>query len=463
MTSATTLVTALTLTLGPVIPAAAAQVSGAAGSDPSPASPPADSTPSPMPTPDQPETPTPPQPTPTPPQPTPTPPQPTPTPDSPSESETSSDDTSSTTASETDQGSAAATAALKRQQDLIDDVVADLAAEKQDLPGELLPSVDQLKDVLAAVSDPQTPPQQRDGTIRTARQVTAALVAIADPATPEAVRAQLTGLVRQVASALDTASRPGTPSEDAHLRTLIVARTASVLRVIAEQEAPPDVTDHLSRAAHNVLAAVPQETSGAGTAAADADEQRASNMLGATALDTASDRNTSDDQRKDLAESAHEASSSRSGDPKAEEKTSRLKEDVKKAVQDQGLPDEPLGRAAELCTNAVFDSVPDPTLAHDLRHLVPAAWDSEGVRDFWKSEEAANSSLDVYAQLRNQKVRDSAMAIKGLLPELADVLPADKLYYSLGLDARDCLQAAVQLDSAAGVASGNWLSAAHQI
>ncbi|MFF9131548.1 hypothetical protein [Streptomyces sp. NPDC014806] len=457
LTGATTLVTALALAVGPVAPAAVALVPGGAGSDSSPASTPADSTPSPTPTQDQQGTTT------TSPAPTPT--SPTPTPDASSSStpETSSDGTpSTTTASGTHEGSASASAALKQQQDDVDNVTADLDAKKQDLPDELVPSVDQLTDVLAAVSDAQTPPQQRDDTVRSAQQVAAALDAIADPATPEAVRAQLTGLVRQVASALDMASRPGTPSEDARLRTLVVARTASVLRLVADQDAPPYVTRRLSDTAHHLLAAPPQETPGASSAAA-ADEQRAWNMLGATALETASDRNTSDDQRKELAESAHEASASKPGDPKAKEKRSRLEKDVKKAVQDQGLPDEPLGRAAQLCTNSVFDAVPDTTLAKDLRDLVPAAWDSEGVRDFWKSEEAANAALDVYAQLRNKKMADSALAIERMLPGLAGSLPADELYYSLGLRARHCLKAAVQLDTQAHVDAGNWFSAAQEI
>ncbi|WP_171990685.1 hypothetical protein [Streptomyces sp. JHA26] len=462
LTGATTLVTALALTMGPVAPAAGAPVPGGAGSDPTPASTPADTTPSPTPTSDRSGT-APPSTAPS---------TPTPTSDSspsPTSGTTSDGTPGTTTPSGTDRGGAAASAALEQQQEAVDDVTAELDAKKQDIPDELAPSVDRLTDALVAVSDPRTPPQQRDGTVRSAQRVAAALDAIADPATPGAVRAQLTGLVRQVASALDAASRPGTPTEDARLRTLVVARTTSVLRLVADQDAPPDVTSDLVDTAHHLLSprqgaaatadpsAPPSASSGA------AAHESAESLHEATAVETASDPNTSDGRRKELAESAHQAGSSPPGDPGAKEKRDRMERDVKKAVQDQGLPDEPLGKAAELCTNSVFEAVPDATLAEDLRHLVPAAWDSEGVRDFWKSEEAANDTLDVYAQLRNEKIAESALAIRRMIPGLADSLPADELYHSLGLHARDCLRAAVLLDSEAGVESGNWLSAAQEV
>ncbi|MFF9812616.1 hypothetical protein [Streptomyces sp. NPDC014006] len=362
-----------------------------------------------------------------------------------------------------DDGGSAAITALKQQQTAAGSVAADLDAKKNDVPEELVPSVQQLTDVLQAVNDTQTPPQQRDGAVRSAQQVASALEVIDDPDTPAAVRDRLTGMVRQVAAALTAANASETPPESGTL-AVVVARSASVLGVVAGQDTPPDVENDLVGAANNVFSAVQEGTAnGEGRTGAAVGAQPASQMVVATGLETASNSNTSEDKRKGIAQSAHEASASEPGDPGAADKKRRLEKALKEAISDQGLPDEPLGKAAELCTNSVFQSVPDTTLAEYLQNLTPDTWDSEGVQDFWKSREARNDSLDVIAQLRNDKVDDTALAIKQMIPQLAHSLPANDIFSSLGVPALHCLQAAMQLDQEAGVRAGNWVSAAQKV
>lgn len=361
-------------------------------------------------------------------------------------------------------------AAVQQQQAEAGNLATVLDDKKADVPEDLVPSVDQLTGVLEAVNDTQTPPQERDGAVRSARQVDSALDAIAAPGTPAAVRDRLTALVPQVSAALDAANGSQTPPESGALG-LIVARTASVLRVVADQNTPADVEASLVDGAENLLSAVREGTpignEGAGRAGGGDDggtgDQLEWKRLVATGLETAGDPNTPEDERKGLAKSAHEGSETRPDDPEAQQKKLRLKKDLRKAISEQGLPNEPLGKAAEVCTNSVFESVLDTTLAEDLQTLTPETWNSEGIRDFWKSREAANDSLDVIAQLQNDKLDNTALAIKRMIPQLADSLPADELYSSLGVRARDCLQAASRLDNEMGIQSGSWLSEAQQV
>ncbi|MFF9620648.1 hypothetical protein [Streptomyces griseosporeus] len=357
---------------------------------------------------------------------------------------------------------------MEQQQAEAGDLATDLDDKKADAPEELVPSVEQLTDVLQAVNDTQTPPQERDGAVRSARQVDSALDAISNPETPVEVRDRLTGLVPQVTAALSAANGSQTPPESGTL-ALVVARTASVLGVVADQDTPPDVENDLVGGADNVLSSVQEGTAGEDEDALGARGVRGAggqtewNMLVSTGLETASDPNTPEDDRKGLAGAAHEAGASGPGDPEAPEKKRRLEEELQAAIADQGLPDEQLGKAAEVCTTSVFESFPDTTLADDLESLTPDSWNSEGVRDFWKSQEAENDSLDVLAQLQDDKVYNTALAIKQMIPRLSESLPAEDLYSKLGVRALDCLQAAQRLNAETGVESGSWLSEAQQV
>ncbi|MFE2263844.1 superantigen-like protein SSL4 [Streptomyces griseosporeus] len=447
LTGASAVVTALTLTMGP-----ATATPGAAGADEFPSSVRADSSPpGPQDSSGGSGASTPPSPS---------------TPDNSDSSPSPTPD--DTTPPSGEVGGAPAVAAVEQQQQEAGNLATDLDDKKADVPEDLVSSVDQLTGVLEAVNDTQTPPQERDGAVRSARQVDNALDAIADPGTPDAVRDRLTALVPQVSAALDAANGSQTPPESGALG-LIVARTASVLRVVTDQDTPADVEATLVDGAENLLSAVQNGTPIGNEGAEAAADTRAAGgqlewkMLVSNGLETAGNPNTPEDERKGLANSAHEGSETQPGDPESEQKKLRLKKDLREAISEQGLPDEPLGKAAEVCTNSVFESVLDTTLADDLEPLTPETWNSEGIRDFWKSREAANDSLDVIAQLQNDKLDNTALAIKRMIPQLADSLPADELYSSLGMRARDCLQAAAQLDDEMGVQSGSWLSEAQQV
>jgi hypothetical protein len=345
-------------------------------------------------------------------------------------------------------------------------VTAELEARKQELPDDLVPTVEQLTSVLQAVKDTGTAPQQRDGAIQVARQVTAALDVIAAPGTPEAVRRQLTGLVKQVTATADVANRPGTPPEEQRTLMVVLAQSSPVLRAVADRRTPRDLADDLAAALQGVLSQPPQQAGGGGRqgrhSLSEADQTR---VTIAAALHAASDPKNGEDQRKGLAQRARGSSSSL-GDPtspEARKKRRELVKQLKKAAADQGLPTEEMGAAAQTCTNAVFKLFPDATFAGNLRSVTPASWTTEGVRDYWKSQEAAHESLNVYAQLRNKKIVATPLAIKGVVPRLADAVSADELYATLGLDTTHCLLAAVRLNQEAGVASGSWVSAGYQI
>ncbi|WP_405886575.1 hypothetical protein OG739_11545 [Streptomyces longwoodensis] len=332
----------------------------------------------------------------------------------------------------------------------MDDVAADLQA-KEDVPEDLAPSVERLSAVLRAVNeDSGTSPQVRDGALVSARQVSDTLDVIADPETPPAVRTQLTRLVKDVTATLEKAGDPRTPPDDRRTLASTSAQTAPGMAFVGRHAAPQGVSRDMTGAMHNAHAAVRQ----------GADRRTAQTVLAAT--EAAGDPGTSDDDRKGLAESAHETSSSLvDGDPGTPSRKDGLEKKLKEALTARGLSGKPLGKAAEACTDRMFVIVSDTALADDLRDLVPDTWNTTGVEDYWKSTSAHDGSLDVYAQLQDDTPSGTTIATDRLIPELADVLPADDIF-TLGIPALDCLQAALRLHDA-GVESGNWVRAAQQI
>jgi hypothetical protein len=95
-------------------------------------------------------------------------------------------------------------------------------------------------------------------------------------------------------------------------------------------------------------------------------------------------------------------------------------------------------------------------------HVIPEKWDTEGVNDFWKSEEIRNDSLDVLVQLRNDEISGAPMEIKRLIPKLADAVPASELFGTLGTPGLHCLRAALHLDQDLGIKSGSWVKMAEE-
>lgn len=358
------------------------------------------------------------------------------------------------------------------QKQELDDATADLDEKKEEVPEGLVPSVTQLTSVLEAVDDPQVSPQVRGGVTTTAQEVASALDVIVDAGTPREVRGQLTKVVKQVVSTLEAANQPGVPPEKRSAITLIVERSASVLRMVGDTGTPQQLRGRLRKIVNDLTSTLTRSLA-AGTP--DAATVRDASWIGAS-LAVLRDPKTPDKKRKGLAKTTQEAGSSleTSGDPNAsdeeraeakeklEKQTDRMKKEQEDAASAQGLPDVPLGEAAEACTNTIFDSVPDRTLTRDLKSLIPEEWDTEGVKDFWKSKETGDDVLDVLAQLRNDEFDDTPLGIAQLIPQLAHSVPASKLFETLGTPALHCLQSALLLDQDRGVSSGTWVKMAEE-
>ncbi|MFF8717681.1 hypothetical protein ACF07T_40900 [Streptomyces sp. NPDC015184] len=342
---------------------------------------------------------------------------------------------------------------MTQQKEDIDEVRGDLNQKKEEVPEELVPSVGQLTTILRAVEDPGTSPQERDDVIRTAQALSSTLEVIGDPETPHALRGQLTGLVKQVTATLDAANHPGISPEQRRAVTLVAERSASVLDMIGDRETPQGLRGQLIAIVNDVTAAVTRDRHARAL-------KLAKSMT--TSLVIISDPNTPDKERKDLAETTHEAGSSLENQNESDEQTDRMKKKQEEAASAQGLPDVPLPKAAEVCTNAVFDSVSDDTLNRDLKSVVPEKWETEGVNDFWKSDESGNDSLDVLVQLLNEESADAPLKIKRLIPKLADSVPASELFGTLGTPGLHCLRAALQLDQDSEVKSGSWVKMAKE-
>src|SRR5690606_24302834 len=129
------------------------------------------------------------------------------------------------------------------------------------------------------------------------------------------------------------------------------------------------------------------------------------------------DQRTPDDERERLAETTEQVSAllKKISDPatsqqdrseaekELDEKTSRMKDQQEDAAEAQKRAKESLGKAAALCTSAVFETAGEAELMDGLAELVPAQWEDEGVKDFWKAEEKSDETLDVIAQLRSNE------------------------------------------------------------
>jgi hypothetical protein len=122
--------------------------------------------------------------------------------------------------------------------------------------------------------------------------------------------------------------------------------------------------------------------------------------------------------------------------------------------------DESLGKAAAFCTSAVFESASESSIIRGLEKLVPAQWEDEGVKDFFKAQEKSNDQLDVLAQLRNNERSQAPFEVVPLVTALAEIVPRDRLFGSLGGSALSCQQTASYLDEKFGVTVGTWLTRA---
>ncbi|MEU9053337.1 hypothetical protein AB0D37_23430 [Streptomyces sp. NPDC048384] len=361
-------------------------------------------------------------------------------------------------------------------------MTATLNKTREDVPEELTSTVDTLTAALRAVTDPATTPQDREAVTESAKRLASALSAISDDSTPREQRDQLTVLVKQMTSTLAVGQESDLPAEDGARLLVVVERTTSALETIGDSRTPKKLRGE--------LAAIVEEVSYA------LEQSRGQGEMGITALwvssalgfltpltaqpeetptqpepsRTRSEQSGTPKQKDPLAKAIHQVSqpmkeatdSSNSPEKRDEarkemsERTARMKDEQDKAASEQEPPDAPVGKAAEVCTNAILKAVPDPRLEKGLKDLTPSNWDSAGVKDFWKAKENGNDVLDVRAQLENDEHAHAPFDIGPLIEELADLLPGKELHATLGQPALHCRQTAVYLYQD-GITAGTWL------
>ncbi|UYQ66055.1 hypothetical protein [Streptomyces peucetius] len=359
---------------------------------------------------------------------------------------------------------------LAKQREEMEEATADLAELGRHVPEELEPAVQQLTATLEAAEEPATSPQEREEVTETVQRVTSALMVIDDPETPPELRERLIVIVQQVASVLEGSQGPTVPPE---LRAGIIAaveQATSALSVMWDSGAPSELRAQADLILNRMTAALEESLEPRRHWLA-----RPAGELGGPA-ETIADPQTPQEQKQALASATARAASllPALGDPtgsrgeraKAQkafrEQTAEMTRQQEKAASAQDVPDVPLGKAAEVCTNAVFAAVSDRALGWSLRELLPEKWEIEGVRDFWKAREGGSDSLDVLAQLRNGEHADARFEVGRLTTQLAELVPARTLFGRIGPPGLYCLQAAWQLDQQAGIAAGTWLEMARE-
>lgn len=365
----------------------------------------------------------------------------------------------------------------------IDEVTTTLNEEKERVPEELVPTVEKLITIVSTAKNPETLPQDRQGVIDSAKNLSIALAAVSDPRTPPELRRELTAIVKQVTSALKTASDPRKPPEERSMLILVVKRTTSTLSMICDPETPRGIRHRMVTITKNTTYAVKRsQGSQAGSTDASQDlpeeskepESAVANTLVpvSSSSDIMHDRKTPPKEREQLAKITQQVSAllKRISDPgtsqeerseaakELDKKSSRMKEQQERSASAQERPEESLGKAAAFCSSAIFESTSESALVRGLDKLVPSQWEDEGVEDFWKAKERSNETLDVLAQLGNNEHTHGPFKIVPLITELAELVPYDKLFGSLGASALACEQTATYLKEEFGVEVGSWLT-----
>ncbi|WSQ09184.1 hypothetical protein OG604_16165 [Streptomyces sp. NBC_01231] len=342
-------------------------------------------------------------------------------------------------------------------------------------------TVDELTTTLEAVESPHTSPQDRQEVIETVTHLTTALTATGDDSTPPKLRKQLIPLVKQASSALKTGYDPQVPSEARSFLLLVVKRTTSSLGMVCDPETPQKLRDQLIATSEvvnrTVSSGVVNHTVSSGTLSPAEGARSGTEKSGwfamqlSAAVRTAAAQPMPREKRDALVGTAYEQGKQLKvlSDPKTSSKdraeTAQSMEDRSTQMRDQqedAAPDteseDPLGKAAEGCTNAIFDMKPEHTLAQRLKNLIPESWSLEGVKDFWKTQEKGNKQLDVYVQLQNDTNVHAPIEISSLIIKLAELVPRSELQSAIGPpDSARCLWTATYLDQDFGVAVGSWL------
>ncbi|WP_369271016.1 hypothetical protein AB5J55_14115 [Streptomyces sp. R11] len=361
-------------------------------------------------------------------------------------------------------------------------MTATLNKTRDDVPAELTSTVDTLTAALRAATDPATTPQDREAVTESARKLASALSVISKDGTPREQRDRLTVLVKQMTSTLVVGQQPDLPAEDRSRLLLVVERTTSALDTIGDAGTPKKLRGELAAIVEEVNFAL-EQSRGQGEMGRAALWVSSSQgfLTGATAQPEHSSapgqhsRNPQD-QRDELADATRRVSRpmKQATDPRTspekrdearnemEDGTARMKAEQDKAASEQEQPQAPLGKAAEMCTNAVLKALSARTLEKGLKDLTPSSWDSAGVKDFWKAREQSNDVLVVRAQLKNDEHAHAPFGIAPLITKLADLLPGKELIWTLGTPSGlHCRQTAAYLDED-GVTAGTWLTTGDQ-
>ncbi|MER5938784.1 hypothetical protein ABT121_15845 [Streptomyces sp. NPDC001928] len=343
-------------------------------------------------------------------------------------------------------------------------MTAALNARREDLPEELTSSVDSLTSVLRATEDPDTAPQDREAITDSAQDVASTLGVISDDGTPGKVREQLTGLVKQVTAALKAGQEPDVRPEDRSRVFLVVKRTTSALKVVGDPETPQELRGDTEKSIRNLNFAA-EHSQGKG-------DEGVAAQWGGAGMQPVAAGDMPEEQRKDLANESRQFSRhvKEATDPESSpnerkealrevrKATPRMRDAVEKATAAQEQPNAALGKAAEVCTNAIFSDVQERKLAEALKEVTPQSWNSEGVKDFWKASDEGNDMLDVRAQLQNDEHTHAPFKVTLLISHIAEAVPRKELALTLaGKPAAHCKRTAVYLEGK-GVTAGDWLT-----
>ncbi|WP_432885282.1 hypothetical protein [Streptomyces sp. CA-251251] len=362
----------------------------------------------------------------------------------------------------------------------IAEATTDLEGMRQDVPEELTATVDTLLTLVSTVKSPETSPQDRQGVVESTEHLTTALAAINDPQTPPELRRELTSVVKQVTSTLRVVSDPRAPAEERSMLILVVKRSTSTLPLICAPGTPQELRDKMIAGVKDSAFAAEHSADGgesahspegSGAPAPDATVRRA--LPGKSGSDEITqDERTPPEERERLVTATQQVSAllKKISDPETsseeraeatrdlDDKTARMKDQQEQAASAQERPEESLGKAAAVCTSAIFDSTSESALARGLEKLVPPDWEGEGIKDFWKAEEKTDDRLEVLAQLRNNENARGPFDVVPLITELAEIVPHDELFGSLGGSALSCKQTATYLEEKFGITVGTWLS-----
>ncbi|WP_405582595.1 hypothetical protein [Streptomyces sp. NBC_01092] len=287
---------------------------------------------------------------------------------------------------------------------------------------------------------------------------------ISDDGTPGKVREQLTGLVKQVTATLKAGQEPDVQPEDRSRVFLVVQRTTPALKMVGDPETPPKLRG-LAKTLINNVSNGAEQNHGSG-------EEGLATLWASSGVEPLADADIPKGLREDVGEESTRVSQHirRASDPESSpeerdearremrEGTARMRDAQEEAAAARDRPDTSLGKAAEVCTNAIFGAVQERKLSKGLKDVTPQSWDSAGVKDFWKASAEGNAMLDVRAQLQNDEHTHAPFEVARLITNLADVVPEKDLTVTLaGKPAAHCKQTAVYLDRQ-GITAGDWLS-----